>query len=183
MCYHPCPRLFPGSSSSKEELSFFVCFQQITPSIVCPALRAFTSKTVCLAVAMCDLTSLHSRCLSVHCRTKKEALFLLWRSEAFVCPCKTQSEVQSLVSSAFFFFLTSFQESCYRNCPAKTYSVEEEMTCVPCDDNCVSCDQHECYWCETDLFLSGNNQLHWAMDTSFFIEKLKRKKVHTCFCL
>ncbi|KAM7368833.1 hypothetical protein PAMP_013140 [Pampus punctatissimus] len=51
-------------------------------------------------------------------------------------------------------FVISFQDGCYKNCPAKTYSVEEEMTCVPCDDNCVSCDEHECYWCETDLFLS-----------------------------
>uniref|UniRef100_H2LJC9 Proprotein convertase subtilisin/kexin type 5a n=1 Tax=Oryzias latipes TaxID=8090 RepID=H2LJC9_ORYLA len=49
----------------------------------------------------------------------------------------------------------NFQDGCYRNCPAKTYSVEEEMSCVPCDENCVSCDEHECYWCETDLFLSG----------------------------
>ncbi|XP_061589572.1 LOW QUALITY PROTEIN: proprotein convertase subtilisin/kexin type 5 [Cololabis saira] len=48
----------------------------------------------------------------------------------------------------------TFQDGCYRNCPAKTYSVEEEMTCLPCDDSCVSCDEHECYWCETDLFLS-----------------------------
>ncbi|XP_077478698.1 proprotein convertase subtilisin/kexin type 5 [Stigmatopora argus] len=48
----------------------------------------------------------------------------------------------------------NLQDSCYKNCPAKTYSMDEEMTCVPCDDNCVSCDQHECYWCETDLFLS-----------------------------
>ncbi|XP_067430805.1 proprotein convertase subtilisin/kexin type 5 [Thunnus thynnus] len=48
----------------------------------------------------------------------------------------------------------NFQDGCYKNCPAKTYSMEEEMTCVPCDDNCVSCDEHECYWCETDLFLS-----------------------------
>ncbi|XP_057675882.1 proprotein convertase subtilisin/kexin type 5-like [Corythoichthys intestinalis] len=48
----------------------------------------------------------------------------------------------------------NFQDSCYKNCPAKTYSVDEEMTCIPCDNNCVSCDQHECYWCETDLFLS-----------------------------
>ncbi|XP_036973955.1 proprotein convertase subtilisin/kexin type 5 isoform X3 [Acanthopagrus latus] len=48
----------------------------------------------------------------------------------------------------------NFQDGCYKNCPAKTYSVEEDMTCVPCDDNCVSCDVHECYWCETDLFLS-----------------------------
>ncbi|XP_078812274.1 proprotein convertase subtilisin/kexin type 5 isoform X2 [Oryzias latipes] len=48
----------------------------------------------------------------------------------------------------------NFQDGCYRNCPAKTYSVEEEMSCVPCDENCVSCDEHECYWCETDLFLS-----------------------------
>uniref|UniRef100_I3JKW5 Proprotein convertase subtilisin/kexin type 5a n=1 Tax=Oreochromis niloticus TaxID=8128 RepID=I3JKW5_ORENI len=47
----------------------------------------------------------------------------------------------------------NFQDGCYKNCPAKTYSVEEEMTCVPCDDNCVSCDEHECYWCESDLFL------------------------------
>ncbi|XP_056289183.1 proprotein convertase subtilisin/kexin type 5 [Pseudoliparis swirei] len=48
----------------------------------------------------------------------------------------------------------NFQDGCFKNCPAKTYSVAEEMTCVPCDDNCVSCDEHECYWCETDLFLS-----------------------------
>uniref|UniRef100_A0AAV2IUA6 EGF-like domain-containing protein n=1 Tax=Knipowitschia caucasica TaxID=637954 RepID=A0AAV2IUA6_KNICA len=48
----------------------------------------------------------------------------------------------------------NFQDGCFKNCPAKTYSVEEEMTCVPCDENCVSCDQHECYWCESDLFLS-----------------------------
>lgn len=53
-------------------------------------------------------------------------------------------------------FVVSFQDGCYKNCPAKTYSVEEEMTCVPCDDNCVSCDEHECYWCESDLFLLGN---------------------------
>uniref|UniRef100_A0A3B3TR78 Proprotein convertase subtilisin/kexin type 5a n=1 Tax=Poecilia latipinna TaxID=48699 RepID=A0A3B3TR78_9TELE len=49
----------------------------------------------------------------------------------------------------------NFQDGCYRNCPAKTYSVEEEMTCAPCEDNCMSCDEHECYWCETDLLLSG----------------------------
>nr|XP_019937280.1 PREDICTED: proprotein convertase subtilisin/kexin type 5-like [Paralichthys olivaceus] len=48
----------------------------------------------------------------------------------------------------------NFQDGCYKNCPAKTYSVDQEMTCVPCDDSCVSCDEHECYWCETDLFLS-----------------------------
>ncbi|CAB1318072.1 unnamed protein product [Coregonus sp. 'balchen'] len=47
-----------------------------------------------------------------------------------------------------------FQDGCYKNCPAKTFSVEEEMACVPCDEKCVSCDEHECYWCETDLFLS-----------------------------
>ncbi|XP_033845941.2 proprotein convertase subtilisin/kexin type 5 [Periophthalmus magnuspinnatus] len=48
----------------------------------------------------------------------------------------------------------NFQDGCFKNCPAKTYSVEEEMTCIPCDEKCVSCDEHECYWCETDLFLS-----------------------------
>uniref|UniRef100_A0A8C5ELX1 Proprotein convertase subtilisin/kexin type 5-like n=1 Tax=Gouania willdenowi TaxID=441366 RepID=A0A8C5ELX1_GOUWI len=51
----------------------------------------------------------------------------------------------------------NFQEGCYRNCPAQTYSVEEGMTCVPCEENCVSCDEHECYWCEDDHFLSGNS--------------------------
>uniref|UniRef100_A0A3P8ZHH6 P/Homo B domain-containing protein n=1 Tax=Esox lucius TaxID=8010 RepID=A0A3P8ZHH6_ESOLU len=50
-----------------------------------------------------------------------------------------------------------FQDGCYKNCPAKTYSVEDQMTCVPCDEKCVSCDEHECYWCETDLFLSGGS--------------------------
>lgn len=54
--------------------------------------------------------------------------------------------------------LISFQDSCYKTCPAKTYSVEEAMTCVPCAENCVSCDEHECYWCETDLFLSGDRR-------------------------
>ncbi|XP_061658032.1 LOW QUALITY PROTEIN: proprotein convertase subtilisin/kexin type 5-like [Syngnathoides biaculeatus] len=48
----------------------------------------------------------------------------------------------------------NFQDGCYKNCPAKTYSEDEEMSCVPCDGNCVSCDRHECYWCETDLFLA-----------------------------
>ncbi|XP_030211551.1 proprotein convertase subtilisin/kexin type 5 [Gadus morhua] len=48
----------------------------------------------------------------------------------------------------------NFQDGCYKYCPAKTYSVEADMTCVPCDPSCVSCDAHQCYWCETDLFLS-----------------------------
>uniref|UniRef100_A0A3Q4GEQ2 Proprotein convertase subtilisin/kexin type 5-like n=1 Tax=Neolamprologus brichardi TaxID=32507 RepID=A0A3Q4GEQ2_NEOBR len=53
----------------------------------------------------------------------------------------------------------NFQDGCYKNCPAKTYSVEEEMTCVPCDDNCVSCDEHECYWCEkATFFLSSEGK-------------------------
>ncbi|KAM4528249.1 proprotein convertase subtilisin/kexin type 5 [Odontesthes bonariensis] len=58
----------------------------------------------------------------------------------------------------------NFQDGCYKNCPAKTYSVEEEMTCVPCDDNCVSCDEHECYWCETDLFLSEGKCVYLCPD-------------------
>lgn len=75
-----------------------------------------------------------------------KVFFLPWEQSGFV-------SVWLQVSTAPF--LISFQDGCYRNCPAKTYSVEEEMSCVPCDDNCVSCDEHECYWCETDLFLSG----------------------------
>ncbi|KAJ8347152.1 hypothetical protein SKAU_G00285530 [Synaphobranchus kaupii] len=47
-----------------------------------------------------------------------------------------------------------FQDSCYKTCPAKTYSVEDEMTCVKCPETCVSCDENECFWCEADLFLS-----------------------------
>lgn len=67
--------------------------------------------------------------------------------------------------------LISFQDGCYKNCPVKTYSVEEEMTCVPCDDNCVSCDEHECYWCETDLFLLGKTAPlhHHHHQFSFYI--------------
>lgn len=63
--------------------------------------------------------------------------------------CVLEQRVQTIA------LVISFQESCYKNCPAKTYSVEEKMTCIPCDESCVSCDEHECYWCETDLFLSG----------------------------
>ncbi|KAJ8402031.1 hypothetical protein AAFF_G00372660 [Aldrovandia affinis] len=47
-----------------------------------------------------------------------------------------------------------FQDSCYKTCPAKTYNVEEEMTCVRCAETCVSCDEKECFWCEADFFLS-----------------------------
>ncbi|XP_030623096.1 proprotein convertase subtilisin/kexin type 5 [Chanos chanos] len=47
-----------------------------------------------------------------------------------------------------------FEESCYKFCPAKTYSVEGNMSCVACEHHCVSCDQDECYWCEADHFLS-----------------------------
>lgn len=75
---------FPGSSCFKRE-SFFVCFQQITPGIVCPALRAFTSKAVCLAVAMCDLASLHSLCLSVHCCTRMKRPFFCCGSRVDFC--------------------------------------------------------------------------------------------------
>lgn len=50
----------------KVELSCFVCFRQITPGIACPALTAFTSKAMCLAVAMCDLNSPNSLCVSAH---------------------------------------------------------------------------------------------------------------------
>ena len=59
----------------------------------------------------------------------------------------------------------SFQDGCYKYCPAKTYSVEADMTCVPCDPSCVSCDAHQCYWCETDLFLSGM----WSGPTSVLV--------------
>ncbi|XP_034997609.2 proprotein convertase subtilisin/kexin type 5 [Hippoglossus stenolepis] len=61
----------------------------------------------------------------------------------------------------------NFQDGCYKNCPAKTYSVDQEMTCVPCDDSCVSCDEHECYWCETDLFLSEGRCVSVCPDGSY----------------
>ncbi|XP_029024628.1 proprotein convertase subtilisin/kexin type 5 [Betta splendens] len=48
----------------------------------------------------------------------------------------------------------NFQEGCYKECPAKTYSVEEQMTCFPCEHNCVTCNKDGCHWCETDLFLT-----------------------------
>ncbi|KAG9281847.1 proprotein convertase subtilisin/kexin type 5 [Astyanax mexicanus] len=48
-----------------------------------------------------------------------------------------------------------YEDGCFKHCPAKTYPVEETMSCVACDPDCVSCDEDECYWCETDLFLSG----------------------------
>lgn len=56
-------------------------------------------------------------------------------------------------------FLISFQDGCYKTCPAKTYSVEADMSCLPCAETCVSCDEHECSWCERDLFLSGEKIL------------------------
>uniref|UniRef100_A0A667ZBY3 Growth factor receptor domain-containing protein n=1 Tax=Myripristis murdjan TaxID=586833 RepID=A0A667ZBY3_9TELE len=37
----------------------------------------------------------------------------------------------------------SFEDGCYKNCPVKTYSVEEDMSCVPCDEHCVSCDEQD----------------------------------------
>ncbi|KPP76934.1 hypothetical protein Z043_103678, partial [Scleropages formosus] len=45
---------------------------------------------------------------------------------------------------------------CYKNCPEKTYSDEDSMTCNKCDDNCVNCDDSGCYWCEDDFFLSDD---------------------------
>uniref|UniRef100_A0A8C1E302 Proprotein convertase subtilisin/kexin type 5a n=1 Tax=Cyprinus carpio carpio TaxID=630221 RepID=A0A8C1E302_CYPCA len=48
-----------------------------------------------------------------------------------------------------------FEKGCYKHCPSKTYTVEETMSCVSCEHDCVSCDEDECYWCEADLFLSG----------------------------
>ncbi|KTG42889.1 hypothetical protein cypCar_00035523 [Cyprinus carpio] len=50
-----------------------------------------------------------------------------------------------------------FEKGCYKHCPSKTYTVEETMSCVSCEHDCVSCDEDECYWCEADLFLSDGN--------------------------
>lgn len=139
-----------------------MCFQQITPGTACPASRVFTSKAVGFSVTLCDLTTVLS--LSFHCCPVMKSLpSFAGRAEwIFV-------HVWLQVSTAAF--IISFQDGCYKSCPAKTYSVEEEMTCAPCDDNCVSCDQHECYWCETDLFLSGK------ADAIAFVHK---RKLSTC---
>jgi len=51
--------------------------------------------------------------------------------------------------------LHRFEDGCYKICPAKTYTVEETMSCESCEHDCVSCDEDECHWCEADLFLSG----------------------------
>ncbi|XP_034048082.1 proprotein convertase subtilisin/kexin type 5 [Thalassophryne amazonica] len=58
----------------------------------------------------------------------------------------------------------NFQDGCFKTCPAKTYSVDEEMTCVSCDEDCMSCDEDECYWCETDLFLADGRCVAECLD-------------------
>ncbi|KAF7688537.1 hypothetical protein HF521_013344 [Silurus meridionalis] len=46
-----------------------------------------------------------------------------------------------------------YEEGCYKQCPAKTYTVEDTMTCVACEHDCVKCEEDECNWCEADFFL------------------------------
>ncbi|KAG7476278.1 hypothetical protein MATL_G00081180 [Megalops atlanticus] len=57
-----------------------------------------------------------------------------------------------------------FQDSCYKTCPAKTYSVEERMVCESCAENCISCNAKECFWCEADLFLSDGKCVEECRD-------------------
>ncbi|XP_036385914.1 proprotein convertase subtilisin/kexin type 5 [Megalops cyprinoides] len=57
-----------------------------------------------------------------------------------------------------------FQDSCYKTCPAKTYSVEEQMVCESCAENCISCNAKDCFWCEADLFLSDGKCVEECRD-------------------
>uniref|UniRef100_A0AAY4DIR2 P/Homo B domain-containing protein n=1 Tax=Denticeps clupeoides TaxID=299321 RepID=A0AAY4DIR2_9TELE len=72
-----------------------------------------------------------------------------------------------------------FEDGCYKNCPAKTYSVEADMTCVSCDQDCVSCDEHECYWCESDLFLSDGKCVLECPE-GFYIKEDSRDECEAC---
>lgn len=55
-----------------------------------------------------------------------------------------------------------YEEGCYKYCPAKTYPVEDTMTCVACQRDCVSCEEDECQFCEADFFLSGKGWRYTA---------------------
>ncbi|XP_072564200.1 proprotein convertase subtilisin/kexin type 5b isoform X2 [Paramormyrops kingsleyae] len=49
-----------------------------------------------------------------------------------------------------------FEFQCYKSCPDKTYSDSNSMTCEPCGDQCVTCDDSACFWCEDGYFLSDD---------------------------
>ncbi|KAF5907317.1 proprotein convertase subtilisin/kexin type 5-like, partial [Clarias magur] len=44
--------------------------------------------------------------------------------------------------------------SCHKICPEKTYGDDTYMVCSPCDDNCINCDEAQCYLCEDGFLLS-----------------------------
>lgn len=50
-----------------------------------------------------------------------------------------------------------FGSDCFKSCPDPTYSVDETMTCVSCEDkHCVNCDQSQCYWCQEGFYVFGD---------------------------
>uniref|UniRef100_A0A4W3IY08 Proprotein convertase subtilisin/kexin type 5b n=1 Tax=Callorhinchus milii TaxID=7868 RepID=A0A4W3IY08_CALMI len=59
-----------------------------------------------------------------------------------------------LMSNLFY----SFAHRCYTDCPAKTYNNDSTMTCISCHENCIDCDEEECFWCETGFFLKGKQK-------------------------
>uniref|UniRef100_H3D124 Proprotein convertase subtilisin/kexin type 5b n=1 Tax=Tetraodon nigroviridis TaxID=99883 RepID=H3D124_TETNG len=47
-----------------------------------------------------------------------------------------------------------FGTDCHRSCPERTYSVDTNITCAPCEDaKCLTCDPSQCYWCEDGLYV------------------------------
>lgn len=55
----------------------------------------------------------------------------------------------------FFFFPSSLRGNCHKICPEKTYGDDTNMKCSPCEDDCINCDESQCYLCEDDFLLSG----------------------------
>lgn len=56
-----------------------------------------------------------------------------------------------------------YKQYCYRNCPGNTYADENAQECMECPNNCGSCNENECLWCNKDFYLSGkHSNMHCA---------------------
>lgn len=64
----------------------------------------------------------------------------------FRCPC-----IDAVVLSV------RLGPECHHSCPDRTYSVNDTMTCAPCEDEkCEICDHAQCYLCEDGFYILGN---------------------------
>jgi hypothetical protein len=92
-------------------------------------------------------------------------------SECLDCnvTCLTCNASTCLSCTAFFYL---FEGACFGACPASTLQDEVNMTCLPCDANCLTCANLStlCLSCHPFTFLANTTCLSACPDAQMFVD-------------